>query len=73
MTQWLWGELEVLEQAWASVTKRAWGLTLGQDTAPFRLSKMAGGIGRVPAATLQAKEVTGLLDLLRACQDGEVT
>ena len=72
MTQWRRSELEILERAWTSVTKRAWGLTLGHNSAPFRLPGEHGGIAGTPAVTLQAKTVTGLLSQLRNDHDGEV-
>ena len=44
LTQWNRRELELLEQQWVSVTKRAWGLTPGHNSAPFRLPPELGGV-----------------------------
>jgi len=72
MTTWKHSELELLEQAWTTVTKRAWGLTLGHNSAPFRLLPAQGGVSTIPAAAYQAKTVTGLMDALRNDADGEI-
>ena len=55
-----------------SVTKRAWGLTPGHNSAPFRLPAELGGVGTAPATTILGKTTLGLLTSLREDADGQV-
>ena len=73
ITDWNAKELELLDMAWASLAKRAWGLTLSNQTAILRLPPAMGGIGGMSAVTLQAKTTVGLVESFRQDRDGEIS
>ena len=69
---WSHQRLRDLGSRWGLMSKRAWGLTDGHNSAPFLLPKEEGGVQKNSPIRLGAKQATTLTERLIKALDGDV-